>query len=144
MEIPQDPIYRPFTIETGIAKNAEKPFGAGMSCRLFEAAEPASVQLGPRTHAVFAWQNKRLGLSHGKTCQAFGELFAISISRSTPARMCHRTGKRCVAAHEKLKEAICNSSQVVPGETGWRVGGVKAWLHEFAGLDEVVYVIDPT
>ena len=93
VEIPQDPIYRPFTIETGIARNAEKPFGAGMSCRLFEAAEPASVQLGLRTHAVFAWQNKRLGMSHGKTCQAFGELFAISISRSTPARMCHRTGK---------------------------------------------------
>jgi len=92
---------------------------------------------------VFAWQNKRLGLSHGKIRQTFGELFGISIGRSTPARVCDRTGKRCVAAHKKFKEAIRSSSQVVPDETGWRVGGVKSWLHEFVGLNEVVYVIVP-
>ena len=85
VEIPQDPIYRPFTIETGIARNAEITVRGRHELQTFEAAESASVQLGPRTYAVFAWQNKRLGISRGKIRQAFGELFGISISRSTPA-----------------------------------------------------------
>ena len=62
-----------------------------------EAAGAAGVQLGPRAHSAFAWLNKRLGLSHGKIQQAFRELFGISISRSTAARSCHRTARRCTA-----------------------------------------------
>jgi transposase len=32
----------------------------------------------------------------------------------------------------------------VPDETGWRVGGVPAWLHTLVGPQATVYVIDPT
>ena len=144
VEIPQAPIYREFTISTGHCKQCGKTVRGRHELQTSDATGAASVQLGPRAHAAFAWLNKRLGLSHGKIRQAFGELFGMSISRSTPARSCHRTAKHCAAAHEEVKEAVRSSSQVVPDETGWRVGGEKAWLHEFAGLNEVIYVIDPT
>jgi transposase len=33
---------------------------------------------------------------------------------------------------------------VVPDETGWRVGGLPAWLHALVGPQATAYVIDPT
>src|SRR5262249_45224947 len=43
---------------------------------------------------------------------------------------------------------ICTTVQaapwVVPDETGWRVGGAKAWLHALVGEGATAYVIDPT
>lgn len=144
VEIPQAPIYRQFTIETGRCKKCGKMVRGRHELQTSDATGAAGVQLGPRAHAAFAWLNKRLGLSHGKIQQAFSELFGISISRSTPARSCHRTARRCAAAHEQVRQDVRGSPQVVPDETGWRVGGAKAWLHEFAGLNEVAYVLDPT
>jgi transposase len=144
VEIPQDPVYREFTIETGRCRGCGKAVQGRHRLQTSDATGAAAVQLGPRAHAAMAWLHKRLGISHGKIRQAFGELFGISISRSTVARSCHRTAKRCAAAHEQVREDVRGSPQVVPDETGWRVGGVKAWLHEFAGLNEVAYVVDPT
>ena len=144
VEIPQDPIYRQFTIETGRCADCGKTVQGRHELQTSDATGAAGVQLGPRAHAAFAWLHKRLGLSHGKIQQVFGELFGITISRSTPARSCHRTARRCAAAHEQVRDDVRGSPQVVPDETGWRVGGAKAWLHEFAGLHEVPYVIDPT
>ena len=91
-----------------------------------------------------AWLNKRLGLSHGKIRQLFEELFGLKISRSTSARSCHRTARRCEAAMEQVKRDVRGSPQVTPDETGWRVGGGKAWLHAFAAPQATCYVIDPT
>lgn len=144
VEIPQNPIYRKFTIAKGRCKRCRKTVRGRHDLQTSDATGAASVQLGPRAHAAFAWLNKRLGLSHGKIRQAFGELFGISISRSTAARSCHRTAKRCATAREEVTAAVCGSAQVVPDETGWRVCGKKAWLHAFVGLNEVLYVIDPT
>ena len=55
-----------------------------------------------------------------------------------------RTAKRCAPAYEQLRKDIRSSPQVVPDETGWRVGGRTAWLHAFVGRRETVYVVDPT
>ena len=144
VEIPQDPIYRQFTIERGRCVNCGKTVRGRHALQTSDATGAAGVQRGARAHAAFAWLNKRLGLSHGKIQQVFEELFGISISRSTPVRSCSRTAQRCATAHEQVREDVRGSPQVVPDETGWRVGGAKAWLHEFAGLDAVAYVIDPT
>lgn len=144
VEIPANPIYREFTIETGRCRRCGKAVHGRHALQTSGATGAAGVQLGPRAHAAMAWLNKRLGLSHGKISQVFQELFGISMSRSTAARSCHRTARRCAAAQEQIREEVRESPQVVPDETGWRVAGAKAWLHEFAGLTEVVYVIDPT
>jgi transposase len=40
--------------------------------------------------------------------------------------------------------AVSQSDWVVPDETGWRVGGLPAWLHALVGPQATAYVIDPT
>lgn len=144
IEMPAEPICREFTIQTGCCQGCGRTVAGRHALQTSDATGAAAVQLGPRLHAVMAWLNKRLGLSYGKIRQLLKELFGISISRSTAARSCHRTARRCGPAHEQVRQDVRGSPQVVPDETGWRVGGGKAWLHEFAGLSEVAYVIDPT
>jgi transposase len=144
VEIPQEPIYRQFTIATGRCRHCGKAIQGRHALQTSDAVGAAGVQLGPRAHAAMAWLHKRLGLSLGKIRQVFEELFGVSISRSTTARSCRRTARRCATAHAQIRQDVRGSPQVVPDETGWRVGGEKAWLHEFAGLHEVAYVIDPT
>jgi transposase len=39
---------------------------------------------------------------------------------------------------------VGHSDWVVPDETGWRVGGLPAWLHTLVGTEATAYVIDPT
>lgn len=144
IDIPADPIYREFTIETGCCQDCGKTVQGRHELQTSDATGAACVQFGARSHAAMAWLNKRLGLSHGKIQQLFEELFGVSMSRSTVARSCQRTAKRCTATHKQVRHDVRGSPQVVPDETGWRVGGGKAWLHEFSGFTEVAYVIDPT
>ena len=89
--------------------------------------------------------NKQLGLSHGKSVKLLGTLFEeLTIARGTSARSIARTAERCEPAYEQLRNDVRGSPQVVPDETGWRVGGRTAWLHAFVGQRETCYVIDPT
>lgn len=144
IELPKDPIYRKFTTQTGTCVDCGQTVRGRHPLQTSEATGAAGTQLGPRAHACMAWLNKRLGLSHGKIRQLFEELFGITISRSTSARSCQRTAERCRDAFEQVKQDVRGSPQVTPDETGWRVGGGKAWLHAFAAHDATCYLIDPT
>lgn len=144
IEIPQQPIVRKFTIETGVCPDCGQSVQGRHELQTSDATGAAGVQLGPRAHASMSWLNKRLGLSHGKIRQLFAELFGVLISRATSARSCHRAARRCEPALEQVKQDVRGSPQVTPDETGWRVGGDKAWLHAFAAPEATCYVIDPT
>jgi transposase len=39
---------------------------------------------------------------------------------------------------------VGQSDWAVPDETGWRVGGLPAWLHTLVSPQATAYVIDPT
>jgi transposase len=88
--------------------------------------------------------NKRLGLSHGKISWMFEKVFGLSIGRSTSARSATRTARRCAAVYGQIRGDVRAAGEVTPDETGWRVGGGKAWLHAFATAQTTCYEIDPT
>jgi transposase len=46
--------------------------------------------------------------------------------------------------YEAIRQTVGQSPWVVPDETGWRVGGLPAWLHALVGPQATAYVIDPT
>jgi hypothetical protein len=88
--------------------------------------------------------NKRLGLSHGKIAWIFEKVFKLKIERSTSARSVVRMARHCAVAYEQIRGDVRAAEEVTPDETGWRVGGGKAWLHAFATARTTCYEIDPT
>jgi transposase len=44
-----------------------------------------------------------------------------------------RAARRCEPTYTALAEGVQASPVVAPDETGWRVGGRRAWLWAFAG-----------
>jgi len=144
-EIPSAVIYRRFDVHVGHCDRCGHAVQGRHALQTSTARGAAGSQLGPNVHASLAILNKQLGVSHGKCVRLFGALFPeLSIARGSSARSVARTAKRCQPAHEQLRKDIVDSEQVVPDETGWRVGGRSAWLHAFVGRRETCYVIDPT
>jgi transposase len=108
------------------------------------ATGAAREQLGAQAHALMSVLNKQMGLSHGKVAWLFEKVFHLKIGRSTSVRSVERTGRRCEPAYEQIRQDVRAAEQVTPDETGWRVGGHKAWLHAFATPRTTCYDIDPT
>jgi len=144
-EIPRTIIYRQFDVHVGVCGHCGPAVQGRHALQTSTARGAAASQLGANVHAILAILNKQLGLSHGKSVKLLGTLFeGLKIARGTSARSIARTAECCAPAYERLRQDIRGSPQVVPDETGWRVGGRTAWLHAFVGRRETCYVIDPT
>jgi transposase len=144
-EIPRTVIYRQFDVHVGVCGHCGQAVQGRHTLQTSTARGAAASQLGANVHAILAILNKQLGLSHGKSVKLLGTLFeGLTIARGTSVRSIARTAERCASAYEHLRQDIRGSPQVVPDETGWRVGGRTAWLHAFVGRRETCYVIDPT
>ena len=144
-EIPRTVIYRRFDVHVGVCDRCGQAVEGRHALQTSTARGAAASQLGGGVHAALAIMNKQLGLSHGKCVKLLGTLFeGLVIARGTSARSIARTAQRCEPAYQQLRKDIRASPQIVPDETGWRVGGRTAWLHAFVGRRETVYVIDPT
>jgi transposase len=137
-------VRRRFTIHRGHCPDCGASVRGRHPLQTSTATGAAGEQLGPQAHALMSVLNKRLGLSHGKVSWMFEKVFGLKIDRSTSARSCVRTARRCAAAYEHLRKDVRTAEEVTPDETGWRVGGGKAWLHALATAGTTCYEIDPT
>jgi transposase len=143
-EIPRRPIHRQFNIHTATCGQCGRAVQGRHELQTSDATGAAASQLGAEAHAALALLNKQCGLSHGKCRDVMKQLFGIDIARATSARSILRTATRCRAAYGQLRTDVRNSPRVVPDETGWRVGGVPAWLHAFASERTTCYEVDAT
>jgi transposase len=101
------------------------------------------VQIGPNTIAMTAHLNKACGMSYGRIAEVFTQMFGLRVSRSTLARALLRLGRQATPTYGNLIERVRGSPVVSPDETGWRIGGDKAWLWTVATPDTTVYQIEP-
>lgn len=106
------------------------------------AGAVGGVQIGPRTIALAARLNKACGLSYERIMDLFAQVFGLLVSRSALARAMLRLGGKGEATYQHLIEVLRKSPIVYPDETGWRVGGVKAWLSAMTTVTETVYLIE--
>jgi len=141
VELPTKPVVRRFDIEVGECNGCGKRVQGRHELQTSDATGAAKHQLGSRMHAAIAWLNKRLGLSHGKVAELFQRLFGVTISRSTSCRSMLRSAKQCERAEEDAKELVRGSPAITADETGWRVDGQNAWLHDFVTESATVYAI---
>jgi transposase len=88
--------------------------------------------------------NQEPGLSHGKCRRLVDQLFGITISRSANWRAQQRLAAKLRPSYELIGKQVRGSPRVVIDETGWRVNGGTAWLHDFVTEQLTYYVIDPT
>ena len=101
------------------------------------------VQIGPNTIAMTAHLNKTCGMSYERIAEVFAQMFGLQVNRSTLARSLLRLGRKASPTYRNLIEQVRGSPVVSPDETGWRIGGDKAWLWTVATPDTTVYQIEP-
>jgi transposase len=144
VEIPRRPIHRQFNIHIGCCQHCGRRVQGRHPLQTSDALGAAAAQLGPDAQAAVVDFNKHSGLSHAKISRVFQTLFGIPLSRGGSTHVVLRAGRRC----EPVYEALCEQVQAAPwtglDETGWHVGGNKAWLHSLTSPEATVYVIDPT
>jgi len=105
-----------------------------------DALGAAAVQLGPRAVALAAWLSKGLGLPAGKIARLLGHL-GVTVTPGGVVQAVARAARRAAPTYQALIEGVKASPVVAPDETGWRVGGRRAWLWAFAGQGITVYRI---
>jgi len=102
----------------------------------------AGVQIGPRAVALAAWCNKQLGLPAGKVARLLGQ-FGLDLTPGGVTQAVARAARRASPTYQALLKGVRASPVVASDETGWRVGGRRAWLWAFAGQGVVVYRVAP-
>tara|TARA_R110002072_G_scaffold287242_2_gene452761 strand:+ start:122031 stop:123413 length:1383 start_codon:yes stop_codon:yes gene_type:complete len=143
-DIPRKPIHRQFDIHVGHCTGCGERVQGRHELQTSDALGAAGSQLGADLQAALTVANKELGLSHGKCRQLVERLFGITISRSTNWRAQQRLAKKLRPSYDLIGQHVRGSPRVVCDETGWRVNGENAWLHDFVTEHFTYYLIDPT
>ena len=143
-DIPRQPVVRRFNVHVGRCLSCGGRVQGRHPLQTSDALGAAASQVGPAAQAAVVLLNKRAGLSHGKVAAVFEALFGIRLTRGASAQIVLRAAERCRPVYEAIRHAARDSPVLTPDETGWRVGGWRAWLHVFAGSGVTCYVIDPT
>lgn len=144
VEIPRKPIHRQFNVHIGWCDGCQRRLQGRHPLQTSDALGAAASQLGPDAQAAVVELNKNAGLAHGKVSGVFRNLFGIELTRGGVAHVVLRAGRRCQPIYRAICRAVRRSAWVVPDETGWRVGGLLAWLHGFVTPKTTAYIIDPT
>ncbi len=105
-----------------------------------DALGAAASQIGPRAVGLAALMNKQLGVSPKRIAEVYSQL-GLEITPGGVSGAIARAGRRCEPTYEALIEGVAASPTVAADETGWRVGGKKAWLWDFVGERVTVYRI---
>lgn len=92
--------------------------------------------------ALASWLSKGLGISAAKIAKLLGQL-GVQVTAGGVGQAVARAARRAKPTYQALIGGVRASPTVAPDETGWRVGGVKAWLWAFVGDGVTVYRIAP-
>lgn len=144
VEIPRKPIHRKFNVHIGACTSCGQRIQGRHPLQTSDALGAAASQLGPDLQALIVQLNKDAGLSHGKIKRLMKTLFGIELSRGGVTQAMLRAAKRCEPIYQAIVRAMPRQTAVTPDETGWRIGGLPAWLHAFAAERITCYVIDRT
>jgi transposase len=139
--VPSRPIRRRFVIQVRRCRRCGRRVRGHHPLQTSSASGAAAAQVGPEAVSMAARLHYELGLSMGKTAAVLHEVFGIRITRGGVAQALARLGERCGPTYGALVSCVRGGLLVVMDETGWRVGGVKAWLWVAVAELVTVYAI---
>jgi transposase len=105
-----------------------------------DALGAAACQIGPRALATAAWLHKVCGMPLAKICAHFAGL-GLTVTPGALSQAMDRLADKGAVTYEALKAELAAQTVISPDETGWRVGGLGAWLWAFAAATITVYAI---
>jgi transposase len=137
---PTCPLVIRFEVQVGRCRACGRRVQPRHPAQTSDALGAAGAQLGPRAVALAAWLSKGLGVPAGKIARLFAQL-GLRVTPGGISQAVARAGRRCQPTYQALAEGVRASPVVAPDETGWRVGGIRAWLWTFVGTQVTVYRI---
>jgi transposase len=140
-DLPREPILRKFNVAVGRCTCCRKRVQGRHPLQTSDALGCCASQVGPDAQALAVILNKRLGLSHGKAAALLSDFFGLSFTRGGVCQVMLRASKRVEPQRDQIVKHLQSSRWQVPDETGWRIGGVLAWLHTTVGPDAVAYLV---
>jgi transposase len=140
-EIPREVIYRQINVHVGKCCKCRGRVQGRHPLQTSDALGAAANQIGPDAQALAVQLNKEAGLSHGKVKRVFKAAFNLDMGRATSCRTMLRAAERCEPVYQVIVRRVQQSPFIVPDETGWRIGGVLAWLHVAVGIDATAYLV---
>jgi transposase len=106
-----------------------------------DALGAAANQIGPTALALAGQLNKELGVPHGRIQQLFEGTFGLVIAKATIVRGIERLAHRVEPLYANIAVIVRQSRASTWDETGWRIGGHKAWLWVGAAATATIYLI---
>jgi transposase len=141
-EIPRRPIHRKFTIHVSRCVNCNARVQGRHPLQTSDAVGCCASQLGPDAQAAIVHLNKVAGLPLGKITDVFSKLFGITVTRGGVCQAMLRAARRCQGVYNQIVQSVGEAPWLVPDETGWRIGGMPAWLHVCVIPGAVAFHID--
>jgi len=137
---PTRPLVTRFEVQVGRCRVCGRRVQPRHLAQSSDALGAAGTQLGPRAVALAAWLSKGLGLPAGKIARLLGHL-GLAVTPGGVSQAVARAARACQPTYQALVDGVRASPVVAPDETGWRVGGCKAWLWAFVGAQVTIYRI---
>lgn len=138
---PMQPHTTEFQVETGCCEGCGRRVQGRDSRQVSDALGIGRAHFGPGVLGLAAHLNKVCGLSYGKIADLLGTWMGVRIERSTLCRALRRFAKKARPTYEALDSKVRGSPVVAGDETGWKLGGLRAWLWGFTTERETVYRI---
>lgn len=139
------PPIRPITTEFRVDVARCVECGATLHNRhpeqISDATGAAGVQFGSRLIALAATLNKECGVSYERIGRLFKGVFGLHVNRSSLNRAVMRLAAIVRPLSEKIGRRVRDAPMLSPDETGWKVGGERAWLHVAATREDSYYMI---
>jgi transposase len=140
-ELPQPrPLRIRYDLHIGRCRRCGRRVQPHHPAQTSDALGAAGAQLGPRAVALASWLSKGLGISTGKIARLLAQL-GIQVTAGGVGQAVARAARRAQPTYQALVAGVRASPVVAPDETGWRVGGRRAWLWAFVGEQVTVYRI---
>lgn len=141
---PVEPVVTQFNVHIGHCQKCGRRVQGRHRQQTSDALGAAAVQLGPRALALAAQAKHELGVPYGKISRLMETAFGLVACRAAWARADQRLARAGAPLYQKVIQVVRQSAAVWVDETGWKIGGHRAWLWVFTTEAVTVYWIDPT
>ena len=141
-EIPKvTPKVTQFNVHRGVCEDCGRHVQGRHARQTSDALGAAANQIGPTAFALAGQLNKEAGVPHGRIQLFFERAFGLAVAKATIVRGIERLAHRAEPLYANIAGIVRQSQASTWDETGWRIGGHRAWLWAGAAVTATLYLI---